>query len=135
YDLLERYRAVIRGAENVLPPATLMELKEAEHVCDLEFIATEVPRAIDQSLDGAKRVAKIVRAMKEFSHPDSTEKTATDLNRAIESTITVARNEWKYVSEIVMEFDDTMPAVVCVPGDINQVVLNRIVNDADALKE
>ncbi len=37
--------------------------------------------------------------MKEFSHPDSAEKTAADLNKAIESTITVARNEWKYVAE------------------------------------
>ncbi len=103
--------------------------------CDLEFIVAEVPRAIDQSLDGARRVAKIVRAMKEFSHPDSAEKTATDLNKAIESTITVARNEWKYVSEIVKEFDETLPAVVCYPGDINQVVLNLIVNAAHAIKE
>ena len=135
YELMERYRAVIGAAENILPPATLTELKEAEHGCDLEFIATEVPRAIDQSLDGARRVAKIVRAMKEFSHPDSAEKTATDLNRAIESTITVARNEWKYVSEIVIEFDAGIPPIVCYPGDINQVVLNLIVNAAHAVKE
>ena len=80
-------------------------------------------------------MAKIVRAMKEFSHPDSADKTATDLNRAVESTITVARNEWKYVSEVVTEFEDQLPAVVCYPGDINQVVLNLIVNAAHAIKE
>lgn len=80
-------------------------------------------------------MAKIVRAMKEFSHPDSAEKTATDLNRAIESTITVALNEWKYVSDVATEFDDQLPAVVCYPGDINQVVLNLIVNAAHAIKE
>jgi Signal transduction histidine kinase len=73
--------------------------------------------------------------MKEFSHPDSAEKTATDLNRAIESTITVARNEWKYVSDMVTEFDDQLAAVVCYPGDINQVVLNLLVNAAHAIKE
>jgi len=35
--------------------------------------------------------------MKEFSHPGTDEKTPVDLNKAIDSTITVARNEWKYV--------------------------------------
>lgn len=133
FELLERYRAAVREAGEGLAGAA--GLREAEQNCDLEFIASEVPRAIDQSLDGARRVAKIVRAMKEFSHPDSAEKTATDLNRAIESTITVARNEWKYVSEIVTEFDESMPAVVCFPGDINQVVLNLIVNAAHAIKD
>lgn len=135
FELLQSYRRAVDDAANVLRPSVVASLKDAETNCDLDFIASEVPRAIDQSLDGARRVAKIVRAMKEFSHPDSAEKTATDLNRAIESTITVARNEWKYVSEIVTEFDDSMPAVVCYPGDINQVVLNLIVNAAHAIKD
>lgn len=135
FEIIQKYQRLVRDPGNGLPPAVLASLQDAETSCDLEFIAIEVPRAIDQSLDGARRVAKIVRAMKEFSHPDSAEKTATDLNRAIESTITVARNEWKYVSEIVTEFDDSMPAVVCYPGDINQVVLNLIVNAAHTIKD
>jgi signal transduction histidine kinase len=125
----------VQGAGERLPPGVAASLQQAEQACDLEFITAEVPRAIDQSLDGARRVAKIVRAMKEFSHPDSAEKTATDINKAIESTITVARNEWKYVSEVVKEFDASLPAVVCYPGDINQVVLNLIVNAAHAIKD
>ena len=135
HELLEQYRGAIRDAGETLPAGVAAALQQAEKSCDLDFIASEVPRAIEQSLDGAHRVAKIVRAMKEFSHPDSADKTATDLNKAIESTITVARNEWKYVSEIIKEFDETLPAVVCYPGDINQVVLNLIVNAAHAIKE
>ncbi len=135
HELLERYRDAIRNNAETLPPGVAAALQEAEQSCDLDFIASEAPRAIDQSLDGACRVAKIVRAMKEFSHPDSAEKTATNLNKAIESTITVARNEWKYVSEIVIEFDETLPPVVCYPGDINQVALNLIVNAAHSIKE
>lgn len=135
HDLLEQYRSAARDAASLLPAEVAGRLNEAEQSCDLDFINDEVPRAIEQSLDGSRRVAKIVRAMKEFSHPDSAEKTATDLNRAIESTITVARNEWKYVSEVVKEFDDRLPSVVCYPGDINQVVLNLLVNAAHAIKE
>jgi len=119
----------------MLPAGVVAGLEQAEQACDLEFICCEVPRAIDQSLDGTRRVAKIVRAMKEFSHPDAADKIATDLNKAIDSTITVARNEWKYVSEVVKEFDESLPPVVCYPGDINQVVLNLIVNAAHAIKE
>jgi PAS domain S-box-containing protein len=134
HELLEKYRATIRDFEAALPQDAVAGLREAEQSCDLDFIGSEVPKAIDQSLDGAQRVANIVRAMKEFSHPDAAEKMATDLNRAIESTITVARNEWKYVSDVVTEFDDGLPAVVCYAGDINQVVLNLIVNAAHAIK-
>jgi signal transduction histidine kinase len=135
HELLELYRSAIQNAAERLAPGVAASLQEAERNCDLDFIVAEVPRAIDQSLDGTSRVAKITRAMKEFSHPDSVDKTATDLNRAIESTITVARNEWKYVAEIATEFEETLPAVVCYPGDINQVILNLIVNAAHAIKE
>ena len=135
HELLEQYRGAVQGMAGAVSDEIGGGLKQAENACDLEFIREEVPRAIEQSLDGSRRVAKIVRAMKEFSHPDSAEKTATDLNRAIESTITVARNEWKYVSEVMTEFDDQLPAVVCYPGDINQVVLNLLVNAAHAIRE
>lgn len=135
FELMQRYRTAVHDTVNPLQTELKAELEKAEKSCDLEFIVEEVPRAIDQSLDGARRVAKIVRAMKEFSHPDSAEKTATDLNKAVESTITVARNEWKYVSDVVKEFDEHLPAAVCYPGDINQVVLNLLVNAAHAIKD
>ena len=135
HELLEEYRSAIRNAAGTLPESIAAALNEAERNCDLDFIVEEVPRAIDQGLDGAHRVARIVRAMKEFSHPDSAEKTATDLNRAIESTITVARSEWKYVAEVVTELDETLPRIVCYPGDINQVILNLLVNAAHAIKD
>jgi PAS domain S-box-containing protein len=99
---------------------------------DFDYLKEEIPRALNQSLEGVDRVAKIVRAMKEFSHP-AREKTATDLNRAIQSTITVASNEWKYVAEIEMDLDANLPAVHCSPAEFNQVVLNMVVNAAHAI--
>jgi signal transduction histidine kinase len=99
---------------------------------DFDYLKEEIPRALNQSLEGVDRVAKIVRAMKEFSHP-AREKTATDLNRAIQSTITVASNEWKYVAEVEMDLDGNLPAVHCSPAEFNQVVLNMVVNAAHAI--
>ena len=135
HELLELYRSAIQNAAAMtLLPDVVAALKQAEQKCDLDFIVAEVPRAIDQGLEGAHRVAEIVRAMKEFSHPDSADKTATDLNKAIESTITVARNEWKYAAEVTTDLDENLPPVVCYPGDINQVILNLVVNAAHAIK-
>jgi len=109
------------------------ELDQALAHADLEFLSEEVPKAIDQALEGVGRVAKIVRAMKEFSHPDSDSKVAADLNRLIENTITVARNEWKYVAEVVTDLDPSLPPVPCLAGEFNQVILNLIVNAAHAI--
>jgi PAS domain S-box-containing protein len=134
-ELVELYRGVIREHSGALPRDLVNTVQKAERSCDLDFIITEVPNAIDQSLDGTRRITEIVHAMKIFSHPDSTDKTATDLNNAIESTIIVARNEWRYVAKIVTELDDALPRVVCYPGDINQVVLNLLVNAAHAIKD
>ena len=53
-----------------------------------------------QALEGVERVSSIVRAMKEFSHPGVSDKQKIGLNHAIENTITVSRNEWKYVADL-----------------------------------
>jgi signal transduction histidine kinase len=73
--------------------------------------------------------------MKEFSHPGTAEKTPTDINHILENTLTVARNEWKYLAVVVTEFDADLPRVLCLPGDVNQVFLNLLVNAAHAIAD
>jgi signal transduction histidine kinase len=102
---------------------------------DTGYLLEEIPKAIDQTLEGVTRVAAIVGAMKEFSHPDAKEKVPLDLNRAISSTITVSRNEWKYVADLETDFDPSLPLVYCLPGEFNQVILNLIVNAAHAIAD
>ena len=85
--------------QNAVTPELLAQTDAAVQQADLDYLQAEIPKAIEQSLEGVSRVAKIVRAMKEFSHPGSAEKTAVNLNQALESTLTVCRNEWKYVAE------------------------------------
>jgi PAS domain S-box-containing protein len=109
------------------------EMSSALRKIDLKFLLAEIPKAIDDTLEGIKRVSTLVGAMKEFSHPGTKEKVALDLNRAIQSTITVARNEWKYVADVETRFERTLPAVSCLPGEFNQVILNLIVNAAHAI--
>lgn len=113
----------------------LRQVAETAKEIDLEYLREEIPSAIAQGLEGVERVANIVRAMKEFSHPGSDEKTPTDMNKAMENTVTVARNEWKYVADLEMDFDETLPPVPCLPGEMNQVILNMIVNASHAIAD
>jgi PAS domain S-box-containing protein len=101
---------------------------------DLDYLLENMPKALDRSLEGLKRVSVIVRSMKEFAHPDQKEMSAADINQAIVSTLTIARNEYKYVAEIATDFAE-LPLVRCHLGDVNQVILNLIVNAAHAIED
>ena len=101
---------------------------------EVEYFRAEVPEAIQQSLDGVSRIAEIVAAVREFSHPGTKEKSPLDINTAVQSTVTLSTNHWKYVADLKTEFDEDLPEVMCVPGEFNQVVLNLIVNAAQAIE-
>ncbi len=134
--LLEKHGQLMAALKSgVATDEIIKDVEIAAKERDMEYLLEEAPKAIKQSLTGVDRVADIVRAMKEFSHPGAKEKTPTDINKAIENTITVTKNEWKYVAEMKTDFDNTLPLTPCLPGDFNQVILNLITNAAYAISE
>ena len=102
---------------------------------DLPYLREEIPQAVRQCNEGIERVAHIVKAMKEFSHPGSQRMKPVDLNYAIESTLVVCRHEWKYVAEAVTDLDPDLPPVRCLAGELKQVILNLVINAAHAITE
>jgi PAS domain S-box-containing protein len=131
--LLSSYRTFLER-HPALDPAELARLRAAEQEADLPFLEAEIPRAFERTLDGIGRVAGIVRAMKEFAHPDGSEHTPADLNHALETTLVVAHNEYKYCATIEKHFA-ALPLVTCNVGELNQVFLNLLVNAAHAIGE
>jgi signal transduction histidine kinase len=117
------------------PAQAWADLQRTAKDCDLDFFRAEIPGALQQSVEGMERVAHIVKSMKEFSHPGSVGRQAVDLNRNILSTITVCRNEWKYVAEVATELDADLPPLPCFAGEVNQVVLNLVVNAVHAIQD
>jgi signal transduction histidine kinase len=101
---------------------------------DLPFLKQELPTAIDRALEGAQRVAVIVRSMKAFSHPGKSGMGEYDLKHAVESTLAIARNEYKYVADVKLELEAVAP-VWCCAGEINRAILNVVVNAAHAIAE
>ena len=106
--------------------ATLQEV-------DYEFLREEIPLAIEQSLEGVGRITNIVKAMKDFSHPGSDQKEPADINNAIQSTVMVCSNRWKYAANVEFDLDPNLGPVPCFVAEFNQVILNLIVNAADAI--
>ena len=93
-----------------------------------------IPPAFASILDGVSRVTQIVRAMKQFAHADQKEKSPADLNQALQVTLTIAKNEYKYVADIETDFGN-IPYIMCHVNELNQVFLNLIVNAANAIEE
>ncbi|MEO6994879.1 MAG: ATP-binding protein [Lacunisphaera sp.] len=105
-----------------------------EQEIDVDYLLREIPTTLAQTLDGLGRVARIVRSLKEFSHPNNTERSPVDLNRIIETAVTISRHEWKYVADLVTDFDPELPLVRCMLDEFNQVMLNLIINAVHAIE-
>lgn len=112
--------------------ATVKQL--AEDV-DLDYLLREVPMAIAQTQEGIRRVTDLVVAMRDFSHEHQGVKSAEQLNEAVGSTVVLSRNSWKHTAEVKLDLAPDLPLVECNRGEINQVLLNLLINAADAVAE
>jgi PAS domain S-box-containing protein len=109
-------------------------IRNAEEKADLHYLSERIPAAFERTAEGVARVRSIVQAMKRFSHDSGIELAPADLNNAIKTTLEVCRNEYKYVARVELELAD-LPLVTCNIGEINQVLLNLIINAAQAIEE
>ncbi|MDD9941862.1 MAG: PAS domain S-box protein, partial [Myxococcales bacterium] len=131
--LIQHYQgalAQLKAQDNQLS----RELARAERKAKLDYISEEVPASLLACSDGLTRIASIVGAMKEFAHPGQVEQLPADINEALATTLTIARNEYKYVAEVETELGE-LPPVVCNISDLNQAFLNLVVNAAHAISD
>ena len=131
--LVGKYKAMRAAAKtNTLTSKIVAEVVKAESEADLEYLEENMPSAFARATEGLQRVAGLVRSMKEFAHPDQREKQNADLNHAIETTLIIAKNEYKYVADVETDLGP-LPPVVCHVNLLNQVFLNLVVNAAHAI--
>lgn len=101
---------------------------------EVDYLRGEIPLAIRQSLEGVDRVAEIVRSMKELAHP-AEDLVVADVNAVVRSAVTMAAGQYRGVADVSLELGEGLPGVPCVPGGLNQVLINMLVNAADAVAE
>jgi len=94
----------------------------------------EIPESLKDAEEGIDRVAKILAALREFSHPGSGEKEAVDLNHILKNALVVCSNEWKHVAEVVTDCAPDLPLAYCFPDLMNHVFLNLIINSSHAIE-
>lgn len=120
-------------AESTLTAAAMQEIKQLKADMDVEFLREDIVSLLAESLDGVKRVTRIVQDLKNFSHVDESERQWADLEVGMESTLRVVWNELKYKAEVVREFAG-IPQIECFPFQLNQVFMNLLVNASHAIE-
>jgi signal transduction histidine kinase len=101
---------------------------------DLDYLVDEIPRALTESKDGVRRVAELVKALKEFAHPDTSALEAADVNLTISRALILSRGVTKHVARVESQLGD-LPLIPCQPGLLGQVFLNLVVNAAHAIED
>ena len=141
-SLVEHYRSFLSGlketkaAEEVRRAITggLERIIKLEEEIDIDFIIEDLPNLIEESLEGAGRINKIVRDLKDFAHPGEDDQKISDINKSLDSTLNIVWNELKYKAEITKNYGD-LPLVKCYPQQLNQVFMNILVNAAQAIDD
>ncbi|OPY68642.1 MAG: Sporulation kinase A [Syntrophorhabdaceae bacterium PtaU1.Bin034] len=113
--------------------ALVAKAAEIRRSLKIDYILEDSQDLINESLDGAGRVKRIVQDLKSFSHADQTESALVDLNRVIDSTLNIVWNELKYKATAKKEYGD-IPMTNCNAGQLGQVFMNILVNAAQAIE-
>lgn len=121
-------------AQTTLAPE-VMALRQQDVDQQIDFYFKELPAAISETLQGLERITAIVRSVKQFAHPGHDNKQPANLNELVQNTVTVSRNEWKYVAELSTDLDPDLPPVPCLVQEIGQVLLNLVINAAHAIHD
>lgn len=110
------------------------EVSELRKQIKLDYLISDLRELISETLDGSRRVSKIVQDLQNFSRADGNDTVQCNLNETIKSTINIVRNEIKYVAELELRLAE-MPPVICRPQQIGQVILNLLLNAAHSIQE
>jgi len=109
-------------------------VRETWDSMQIDYIIDDLAQLFEDSQQGLTRITNIVTSLKGFSRiAELTDLNEYNINDGIETTLVVANNEIKYHADVETELAE-VPLIICNAGQINQVVLNLLVNAAQAIK-
>ncbi|MCB8748441.1 PAS-domain containing protein [Rhodoferax sp. U2-2l] len=124
--------AAYERVESTLAAPAAQEIAQVKKDIDFAFMCDDITELLSESLDGLKRVTRIVQDLRNFSRVDESARQPADLEAGLESTLRVVWNELKYKAEVVKEFAG-LPQIMCYPFQLNQVFMNLLVNASQSL--
>ena len=133
FRVIDAYASVESLPQN--DPERLAQLERIKSELNLHFLREDIPALLGESMEGISRVRKIVQDLKDFSHVDNSKEWQwADLHKGLDSTLNMINNEIKYKAEVIKEYSD-IPEIECLPGQLNQVFMNLLVNAAHSIGE
>lgn len=121
----------IRGNLNFLKT----EMHSLYDSCNNKEILAQFEKVINESIDGADRIHRIVHDLKGFARSDETEITPIDIHETLNSVINMAMPQIKYRATLEKKFNTDIPKLLLSSGQLHQVFLNIILNAAQAIPE
>jgi signal transduction histidine kinase len=113
----------------------IREASGAQDAASTASLFDEIDTMLVESADGFARIMHIIGSLKSFSRTEQgSDFGIYNVNEGIESTLVIARNEIKYVADVRKDLGD-VPPIRARSGEINQVILNLLVNAAQAIQE
>ncbi len=132
-DLFEMLSAYEEAEGQLAGTPTAASLKALRERVELDFLKDDIPTLMAESKEGITRVRKIVQDLKDFSRVDAHQEWVwADLHHGIDSTLNIVNNEIKYKADVVKDYG-AVPDVLCLPSELNQVIMNLLVNAAHAI--
>jgi len=130
-ELVQVYRRALRD----YTPANMARVTAFEEESAIDLVLDDLPQLFGESLNGIKRISSIVSNMCSFARKDAVNEFSDfNINVGIRDTLLLARNAYKYNAEIRLELGK-VPEIRCNSGLINQVILNLLINAAQAVAE
>jgi len=132
---VEQLLKLYQGADAALEkdrPELVREIREFAEQVDLAYLQENLQGLLARSRDGLKRIAQIVKDLRDFARMDRAEIQECDLNAGIESTVGILRARARK-KQVQIEIEPgRIPLVTCNLGKINQVIMNLVANAIDA---
>lgn len=128
----EEYKDILLETEECKD--LMLKIKQIDENENLNFIFDDLESLFDDTKEGIKRISTIVKGLRDFSHKANQDNFEEyDLNLGIKDTLIISKNEIKYSAKIEQYLQD-VPIIQAIPGNINQVILNLIINASQAIK-
>lgn len=128
--VVKTYEAALPSVTDPIPKAAIDQLTKET---DFHFVLEDIPKLLAESQEGVQRVRKIVQDLKDFAHAGENEDWQwVDLRHGLSRTLNIVHNELKYKAEVQQSYED-IPEIRCLPGQLNQVFMNLLVNASHAI--
>jgi signal transduction histidine kinase len=123
-ELLHAYESLFPE----LPPSILKTQADIE----LDYLAQDLPRAIESIRSGSERLKKLVTSLQNFCHVDEVYPKPTDLHDCLDGILLLLKSRLSSDIQIVRNYGQ-LPPVSCYIGQLSQVFMNILTNAVDVL--